>query len=85
MHIVVTTDEELLQIEVRDQGIGISKEDQKKLFKLFGFLDGSQQMNINGVGLGLYIAKKITKQFYGDIDVDSEPGEGSTFTFRFRL
>jgi signal transduction histidine kinase len=42
-------------------------------------------MNKNGVGLGLYIAKQITNQFGGDIDVDSEVGEGSNFTFRFRL
>ena len=59
VHIVVTTDEQFLQIEVRDTGIGISKEDQKKLFKLFGFIEEAetQQMNKNGVGLGLYIAK----------------------------
>ena len=42
-------------------------------------------MNRSGVGLGLYIAKQITKQFDGDINVDSEVGEGSTFTFRFKL
>jgi signal transduction histidine kinase len=42
-------------------------------------------MNKNGVGLGLYIAKQITLQFDGEIDVDSEVGEGSTFTFRFKL
>jgi len=87
VHIVVTTDEEFLRIEVRDTGIGISKEDQKKLFKLFGFLEENkaQQMNKNGVGLGLYIAKQITNQFDGDIDVDSEVGEGSTFTIKFKL
>ena len=85
VHIVVTIDEEYLYIEVRDQGIGISKEDQKKLFKLFGFLEESQQMNKNGVGLGLYIAKQITNQFEGDIDVDSELGEGSNFTIKFKI
>jgi len=42
-------------------------------------------MNKNGVGLGLYIAKQITNQFDGDIDVDSEVGEGSTFTIKFKL
>jgi K+-sensing histidine kinase KdpD len=42
---------------VKDSGIGISKKNQEKLFKLFGFLEDSQHMNKSGVGLGLVIAK----------------------------
>jgi signal transduction histidine kinase len=59
--IIVTIIEEKgirkLQIAVQDTGIGISEQDQKKLFKLFGFLEDQQRMNTKGIGLGLVIAK----------------------------
>ena len=68
-----------------DNGIGIKDSDQKKLFKLFGFLDSSQKVNVQGIGLGLYISKKITNKFGGDITVQSRLGIGSKFTFTFVL
>jgi signal transduction histidine kinase len=46
----------MLQIKIEDSGIGIRKEDQDKLFKLFGFLDASKELNAKGVGLGLHIS-----------------------------
>ena len=46
----------MIQISVEDSGIGIKHEDKKKLFKLFGFLDASQELNAKGVGLGLHIS-----------------------------
>ena len=48
-----------------DSGIGIKKPDQKKLFRLFGFLSDTQNVNADGIGLGLYISKKIVEQFGG--------------------
>ena len=48
-----------VNIAVRDTGVGISEENQKKLFKMFGFLEDTQNMNKNGVGLGLAISKQI--------------------------
>ena len=48
---------ELLEISVEDSGVGISEENQCKLFKLFGFIQDSSQMNTQGIGLGLAIAK----------------------------
>ena len=77
--------DKLLQISVKDTGVGISKENQEKLFKLFGFLAETQKMNKNGVGLGLVIAKDICQAFNGTISVDSEVGTGSTFTYTFPL
>ena len=74
-----------LQIAVQDTGIGISEQDQKKLFKLFGFLKDQQKMNTKGIGLGLVIAKQIVSQFNGTIELQSEVGVGSTFTFTFEL
>jgi len=50
----------MLEISVRDQGIGIKKEDKKKLFQLFGFLDATKEVNTQGIGLGLYICKSLT-------------------------
>jgi signal transduction histidine kinase len=47
----------MLEITVTDSGIGISKEDQTKLFKLFGFLDSSKGINSKGIGLGLHISQ----------------------------
>jgi len=49
----------MIEIEVKDTGLGIKPEDQKKLFKLFGFLDTTKELNTNGIGLGLHICKLI--------------------------
>ena len=70
---------------MRDTGAGISKDNQKKLFKFFGFLEATKDMNRSGVGLGLAFAKQIVNQYNGSIDVESEVGIGSTFTFTFEL
>jgi signal transduction histidine kinase len=74
-----------LFITVKDTGIGISTENQSKLFKFFGFLKESEEMNTSGVGLGLVISRQIARQFDGDISVESQPGIGSEFTFSFKL
>jgi signal transduction histidine kinase len=71
----------LIKITVWDNGLGISKENQKKLFKLFGKVDNDQNMNKKGIGLGLYICKMIANQFEGDIFLESELNIGSIFTF----
>lgn len=46
----------MVEISVTDTGIGIAKDDHDKLFKLFGFLDNSKELNTKGVGLGLHIS-----------------------------
>jgi len=68
---------------VVDNGVGIKQQDLQKLFKLFGFLENTQQINVKGIGLGLYISKKITNKFDGDISVCSIPGVETKFTFSF--
>ena len=47
---------EKIGISVKDTGVGIKEEDQKKLFKLFGFIDTTKEINTKGIGLGLYIS-----------------------------
>ncbi|MDR3549093.1 MAG: HAMP domain-containing sensor histidine kinase [Candidatus Pacebacteria bacterium] len=66
---------------VSDTGIGIKEEDIPKLFKLFGKIMDSDQLNPTGVGLGLTICKKLTEELGGEISVTSVYGNGSTFTF----
>ena len=56
-----------LEEQVKDTGIGIKEEDIPKLFKLFGFLESSKQINKKGIGLGLHITKQIVNMFKDDI------------------
>ena len=49
----------MIEITVKDTGIGIKEEDMCKLFKLFGFLDSSKELNTRGIGLGLHISRMI--------------------------
>ena len=65
--------------------MGISEENQKKLFKMFGFLEETQKLNKNGIGLGLVISKNIVESFGGKIWVESEMGVGSVFQYFFEL
>jgi PAS domain S-box-containing protein len=73
-----------LKIDVSDTGIGISQEDQSKLFQKFQQIDSHPEKSANGSGLGLYICKKLVNLLEGDIGVLSTPGKGSTFWFTFR-
>ena len=50
----------MIEIEIKDSGVGIKSEDLDKLFRLFGFLDSTKEMNTKGIGLGLHICKLIS-------------------------
>jgi signal transduction histidine kinase len=56
-----------------------------KLFKLFGFLDSTKEMNTKGIGLGLFICKRLVESFGGEMQAISEYGQGSCFSFTFQL
>jgi PAS domain S-box-containing protein len=64
---------------IQDNGVGIARENQKRIFQLFQRLHGSAIVGGNGIGLA--ICKKIVERYGGQIGVESEPGQGSRFTF----
>jgi len=64
---------------VKDQGIGISKQDQAVLFTRFGRVDSSS--HVQGTGLGLWLSREIARMHDGDLTVESGNGAGTTFTF----
>lgn len=75
-------DEDWIEIEIRDEGIGISQTDQARIFERFYRAEGSLRRSTQGTGLGLYLAKAIVDAHHGVIDVESKLGEGSTFFVR---
>lgn len=73
-------DNDQITIQVIDTGIGMKQEEKAKLFNEFVRIKNEKTRNITGSGLGLSIVKKVIDLYKGNIQVDSEPDKGSTFT-----
>ncbi|PFG30782.1 sensor histidine kinase [Paramicrobacterium agarici] len=74
--------DDVVEISVTDQGVGIPKEDHDRVFERFYRLDGARSRNTGGTGLGLAIVKHTAQNHGGDVTVWSRPGQGSTFTLK---
>lgn len=74
-----------LKISVSDTGIGLSTSEQTSIFKAFSQADASTARQFGGTGLGLSICRGLVHEMGGEIDFESEPGNGATFWFTLPL
>ena len=74
-----------LNITVEDTGIGISRQDRKKLFNAFSQVDDALNRNYQGTGLGLVISRELVRLMNGDLTLKSVLGQGSTFSVSLRM
>lgn len=72
-------------LAVRDTGIGIAPRDQARIFERFFRVDKARSRELGGTGLGLSIVKHLAQAFGGDVGLESQPGQGSTFLVRLPL
>jgi len=77
-------DNAVITFSVRDTGIGITRDQQKKLFRVFSQADTSTTRRFGGTGLGLAISQKIARKMNSEITIRSEQGVGSTFSFTLK-
>tara|TARA_R110002167_G_scaffold92547_4_gene248566 strand:- start:54 stop:3173 length:3120 start_codon:yes stop_codon:yes gene_type:complete len=73
-----------LVLKIEDSGIGISREDQRKLFAAFSQVDNALSRSYQGTGLGLVICQELVKLMRGELHLQSTPNSGSTFTVTIR-
>jgi CheY-like chemotaxis protein/anti-sigma regulatory factor (Ser/Thr protein kinase) len=80
IELTVERQEERILLRVRDTGVGMTSEQQSRLFEAFTQVDASTSRKYGGTGLGLAISRRFCRMMDGDLYCESEPGKGSTFT-----
>jgi len=83
--VAIRSVDEKVIISVKDEGIGIAKNDQEKIFERFYRVEGKNEKTFPGFGIGLFISAEIISKHEGEIGVESETGEGATFYFSLPL
>lgn len=84
INVSTSTDGIYNYVSVSDNGVGIKPEDQKRIFDRFYRVEKSRSRALGGTGLGLAIAKEMVNSMNGDIRVESDGRNGSTFTLKFK-
>ena len=77
---IIAPEADRLRFTVRDEGLGIPRNEQERIFEKFYRLDAAMSRGVGGSGLGLYICRELVERMNGRLEVDSEPGKGSRFT-----
>jgi two-component system sensor histidine kinase VicK len=85
IEVVCRVQEAMVEVSVKDQGMGIKPEDSEHLFDRYYRVENPNSSHISGFGIGLYLSSEIVRQHDGKIWVESEPGKGSTFSFSIPL
>src|SRR5262245_63006295 len=78
----VANGQEWIELAVADTGIGMTAEQQAKLFEEFSQADATTAQRFGGTGLGLALSRKLARMMGGEVTVTSEHGKGSVFTVR---
>ena len=82
---IVGAVEHTASVSVVDNGVGVAREDIPRLFKRFERIENRKTSHVAGTGLGLYLSRELARQHGGDIQVESGPDAGSTFTLSLPL
>lgn len=85
VNIKITSDKHQVKLSVTDSGIGIDKKYHEKIFERFFRVDGHEEKTFPGMGIGLFVCKEIIVRHGGKIWVESQKGNGSTFSFSLPL
>jgi two-component system sensor histidine kinase SenX3 len=80
VNVLLRKNNEVAEISISDQGVGIAEADIERIFERFYRVDSARSRDTGGTGLGLSIVKHVISNHGGDIQVWSDPGTGSTFT-----
>ena len=85
VEVFVNYNDRAVKLSVHDYGLGLSREDQEKVFERFFRVEGKDRETLSGLGLGLFISSEIIQRHEGAIGVESRVGEGSDFYFTLPL